>query len=569
MDSYRINYRWLKWLAITMGIVMVLVVGFRLAITITPPRVASLDSLPLREEVGKDMYTCGDSWLKMNSYGLWEMYLKGDPYELGIKNGILAREQIHHQEDLFVSRLREMVPSDFYISFLKQVVIWMNRNLDHYIPQEYLKEIYGVARQASDTFSYIGPAYQRILNYHAAHDIGHALQNMNLVACTAMSVKGSRSADGNLLVGRNFDFSMGDEFARNKIVVFYEPDSGHRFVSITWGGMIGVVSGMNDQGLVVTLNAAKSGIPRSTKTPVSILARTMLQYASDIDEAFEIAAGFETFVSESFLVSSARDDRTVVIEKSPEKQALYEPEGEILILTNHFQSETFRNSELTLKNKAEGASLYRWERTLELLEQEARHDPVSFVGILRDRKGLADQDIGLGNEKAINQFVAHHSVVFEPARLRMWIAANPYQLGTYLCYDLERVFSDTIRVWDQIHTPDLSIGEDPFLASPSYANFLQYRKMTADLKLRIDARKGKEIPDEEIRAYLALNPHYYYPYYIAGELYRLGGDEQQARSLFRKALTMEIPRKVDREQVEEALESLGTRPAGNVNSKDE
>ncbi len=173
-----------------------------------------LADTPERTELAENIYTCEDSWLKKNEFGLWEMYLQGSGFELGVKNGILAVEQIHYQEEVFVNQLQEMVPSDFYIRFLKQVVVWMNRKLDDHIPLEFQQEIYGVALHASDTFSFIGPAYQRILNYHTAHDIGHALQNMNLVACTAMGVKGSRSEDGNLLVGRNFDFSMGDDFAR-------------------------------------------------------------------------------------------------------------------------------------------------------------------------------------------------------------------------------------------------------------------------------------------------------------------------------------------------------------------
>jgi penicillin V acylase-like amidase (Ntn superfamily) len=90
-----------------------------------------------------------------------------------------------------------------------------------------------------------------MLNYHAAHDIGHALQNMNLVACTAFEVKGDKSVDSSMLIGRNMDFSSGDKFAENKIIAFCKPDRGYNFCYITWPGMIGVVSGMNNQGLLL------------------------------------------------------------------------------------------------------------------------------------------------------------------------------------------------------------------------------------------------------------------------------------------------------------------------------
>ena len=172
-----------------------------------------------------------------------------------------------------------MIPSTFYRHFLKYFVGWFNRDLDKNVNLEYREEIFGVSQSASNEFQYIGSPYQRILNYHAAHDIGHALQNMALVGCTSFGTWNDRSVDSTMIVGRNFDFYVGDKFAEEKIVAFINPSEGYKFMSVTWGGFIGAVSGMNEKGLAVTINAAKTNIPSGSATPVSLVAREILQYA--------------------------------------------------------------------------------------------------------------------------------------------------------------------------------------------------------------------------------------------------------------------------------------------------
>ena len=88
-----------------------------------------------------------NSWIQQNEYGLWEMYLKGDPFERGYLAGKISQHLIQKQEEAFVSEIKRMIPSDSYLKFLRNFIAIFNRKLDKHIPLEYQEEIYGVSMQ--------------------------------------------------------------------------------------------------------------------------------------------------------------------------------------------------------------------------------------------------------------------------------------------------------------------------------------------------------------------------------------------------------------------------------------
>src|SRR5690606_8637894 len=83
----------------------------------------------------------------------------------------------------------------------------------------------------------------------------------------------------------------------------------------------------------------------------------------------------------------------------------------------------------------------RFDRMTQLMERYQPMDVTDAATILRDKGSLNDKFIGYGNSKSLNQLIAHHGVLFKPAKREMWISTPPYQLGAFICYNLGDVFS--------------------------------------------------------------------------------------------------------------------------------
>jgi predicted choloylglycine hydrolase len=496
-----------------------------------------------------------NSFLK-NKQGIWELYVSGDPLEIGLTTGALTDSLLKKQEQIFFSRIEDFIPSKLQQNILRNFLKWYNRKLYQNVPLEYQTEIYGVSQYTSHHFDNLAPQYQRNLYLHAAHDIGHALQDLALVGCSSFAAWGDKSEDGNLILGRNFDFYVNDAFAENKIVAFIKPKEGYPFMMVTWPGMIGAVSGMNQEGLTVTINASKSKIPLSAKTPISILTREILQHAKNIEEAISIAKKRKVFVSESIMVGSAHDNKAILIEVSPKKLALYDvPNSKQLICANHFQSENLKNDERNQSQIANSHSQYRFDRMQELLAENPKINPRIASKILRNKEGLHNSALGYGNEKALNQLMAHHGIIFKPKEKLVWVSANPYQLGEFVCYNLDSIFKERKNApLVSFEQENLNIPEDPFITTIGFTNFQKYR--IEDHKLDLYLKNKTIIPSGFIENYQSLNPDYWVVYYKAGLYFYQKKEFQLAKTNFEKALTKEITTAPDKVIVEKYLKKL-------------
>src|SRR5512133_3405672 len=170
----RIIYRILKFSAITLLALVLLIFTAGAVLYFTADRSVPEIVLPsphtvLAEHNGYTSY--GESVLHKGEGDLWELHLKGTPAMRGLAFGELCRNLMYEQEKACVSEIKKIVPSENYLRFLKDLTIIYNRNISSNIPLEYREEIYTSSFACSSEFDYIGKAYDRQLNYHAAHDL--------------------------------------------------------------------------------------------------------------------------------------------------------------------------------------------------------------------------------------------------------------------------------------------------------------------------------------------------------------------------------------------------------------
>lgn len=504
--------------------------------------------------INDSTFTSGNNSLYKNKYGSWELYVEGNPYQLGLNAGLLTQELFKIQEHAFLSKVDELVPSKFKQYLLRKLLAFYNRKMHLHIPKEYKAEIYGLSLYASNAYKHIADNYLRVLYLHGAHDIGHAFQDLALVGCSSFAAWGDKTEDGELLIGRNFDFYAGDDFAKNKIIAFVNPSEGYKFMSVSWAGMIGVVSGMNEHGLTVTINAGKSEIPLMAKTPISILTREILQYASTIEDAIAIAKKRQVFVSESIFVGSAKNKKVITIEVSPKKFGVYEVENtNQLICSNHFQSSAYADDKNNLKHIAESHSQYRYEKMEALLNTTQKLTVEDAVAILRTKEGLENNFIGYGNEKALNQLRAHHGIVFKPEALQVWVSSNPYQLGEFVAYDLNDVFSGSSSKLN-LSQPEFNVEADPFLYTEAYTNYEAYRALNTIFREAMNS--GKHIAPATIKTFQNLNPDYWESYFLIGVYYYNKRYYTAALNSFEIAKTKEITTLPDQRKIDQYIKKL-------------
>ncbi len=264
--------------------------------------------------------------------------------------------------------------------------------------------------------------------------LGRALEYRDLVAincipdtarmgCSSFAAWGRLTKDGHTLAGRNLDWVHHPAMDGQQIVIVRIPPPGAKplaWVSVTWPCFIGCLTGMNAEGVAISLHDATGGAATdpSRLTPRALALREALESAhaaTAIDDVAGVLKKRTTVCGNNVPIAFPFDG------KHP-PAAVFEYDGEL-----------DRDGGLTTR-LCESASGPLADMLTCTNQYRKRGPPTScdrYEKIDKRLKGSREYDQKLGAPDAFGilksvevsgRLLTYHSVVFEPNRLRMYVA---------------------------------------------------------------------------------------------------------------------------------------------------
>ena len=453
--------RWAVRLAIVAAVTVAARVAYDHATRMDPPE-APAGTLPSITRNG-DVTRMGRSYLARRG-AIWELGLAGSAWQMGVAHGRMARALMLRGDAHMIRTLRHYLPNAWLRRAVVAGVRLRHRNADQALPAARRLEIAGEAKGLGrDPYAWFLPAYERMVRYHSAYDVALSFEGSPIVGCSAFAAAGPATADRHTIIGRNFDAELGEPFDRDKTVTLVRSEGRIAYASVAWPGLTGAVTGLNLEGLWVSVNGARAGEPASDGTPLVLILRDMLENARTVDEAIAVARRHRPMVSHMVLVADGDGREMAVIERSVERFEVRRGR-DLLALTNHYET-ALRRDPKNLAVRKNTSTLARRARLDELLgAARGRIDVPTAVGILRDRRGVGGRTLPLGDRRALDALIATHSVVADATARVLWVAEAPHTLGRYVRFDLRSLLAADYAGPARPPTPQ-TLPADPLTAA--------------------------------------------------------------------------------------------------------
>jgi len=368
--------------------------------------------------------------------GVWVLRLKGTPYDMGVQFATLMRDQLIEAVEIMenTQELSLMEPIAKAMGFIEEAT-------EMSYPWA-VEECQGMADVLADE----GWTYDRCIMLAWGDVIIEHLQ-WELNFCTQFVAAGDATVDGELVHGRNLDWSEWDAIdflLGNPTIIVRHPEGRIPTASIGFPGNVTPYTAISMAGLSMASNdadAVQESIDRTGRSHVQMV-REVLETQTSLADAETFILSEDHMVSELLTLADGDAGDAAVFEMTGAAQAVrhLDPNG-VVWAVNHFVEEATAAHALELppgqsthqRHDRLGALLGRGDGSL-----LGQLDVEVAAGLLRDRVNPINQTdcpvdagktcVSIGTNGAV------HGVVFLPGRRHFYVAlgqtpvlSNPFE----------------------------------------------------------------------------------------------------------------------------------------------
>jgi isopenicillin-N N-acyltransferase like protein len=163
------------------------------------------------------------------------------------------------------------------------------------------------------------------------------------MGCSTVIVEKDRSKTGSPIFGRNFDWLPTKGITEHTLVVVYKGEGKRAFAAITVSPIAGVISGMNDAGLCVTINEIRIKQSKDKAefnwkgTPLLLAYRRVLEECGTVAEAEKLLRDMPRTTTCCMTICDKNGG--AVFEMTPKSLEVRRHENGVCCCTNHFRTD--------------------------------------------------------------------------------------------------------------------------------------------------------------------------------------------------------------------------------------
>jgi len=212
-----------------------------------------------------------------------------------------------------------------------------------------------------------------------------------LIGCTSMAFSKDRTSTSETIMAKNFDYLS--ILAPFNFACETKPTEGFKTLGFKMPPLPGIFDGMNEHGLAVTYNLARSTDKPEFFVPTSIMLQEMLETCTTIDEAIRVIAQSKRGGHDCLITLADPSGNLKSVELSSHFATVREMVNGQIINTNNYQTAEMQGHEIPPDSDSSPSfrsSRDRLDRATEILKGKALVDEEAICTVLRDhgREGM-------------------------------------------------------------------------------------------------------------------------------------------------------------------------------------